>query len=100
MKKSAITHVALPGSRRVVLTGARAMGRVNPHAAVKVLLKLRRKKHLPPLTGRPKTIMTREELADGYGAAKADVDAVVKEFKRFGIQLESSNLATGGTATA
>jgi kumamolisin len=59
-----------------------------------VLLKLRRKKELPDLAGRPSTIMTREELAATYGASDNDVDAVVRTFEKLGLTKVDANAAT------
>ena len=56
------THVAVTGSKRVSLPGARALGRANPHTTIEVSLKLRRKNELPDLTGRPSATLSREEL--------------------------------------
>ena len=56
------THVAVTGSKRVPLPGARALGRANPHTTIEVSLKLRRKNELPDLTGRPSATLSREEL--------------------------------------
>ncbi len=94
MKSSITTHAVVEGSDRTVLPGARAIGRVNPHATIEVSLKLRRKKQLPPLTGRPAKIMTRENLAATYGAVQPDVDKVVKVFSKFGLKVEDANTAT------
>src|ERR1700693_3013794 len=79
------THAAVPGSNRVALPGARALGPTNPHTTIEVLLKLRRKKELPELAGRPSTTMTREELAATYGASEEDLEVVVRAFEKFGL---------------
>ena len=88
------THAAVPGSDRVALPGARALGPTNPHTSIEVLLKLRGKKELPELAGRPSTTMTREELAATYGASEEDLDAVVRAFQRFGLTKVQADPAT------
>jgi kumamolisin len=98
------THHPVAGSRRVALPGARALGRVNPHAPIEVTLKLRRMNQLPPLTGRPAAPMTREAFAERYGASAGDIDKVVQAFQKFGLRRVDANAATrtvrlSGTAT-
>jgi hypothetical protein len=46
------TYVAIPGSERVALPGAQALGPANPHARLEVLIKLRGKKKLPEISTR------------------------------------------------
>jgi kumamolisin len=87
------TH-AIKGSERVPLPGAIATGRANPHTTIEVTLKLRRKKALPALTGRPAAVMTRQQLGDTYGASKDDIDKVVQTFSAFGLKQVDSNPAT------
>ncbi len=88
------THVIVEGSKRVALPGARALGGTNPHSNIEVTLKLRRKKPLPPLKGRPASVMTRRALADTYGATREDVAKVVDAFAKFGLKTEASSEAT------
>ncbi len=92
MKQRAYT--AVPGSTRNVLPGARAVGRTNPQEALKVTIKLRRKKNLPELTSRPKKALTREQLAAAYGASAADAKKVSAVLGQFGLKTVSTNLAT------
>jgi kumamolisin len=80
-----LTHTAGDGSERIALPGAVATGRANPHATISVSLKLRRKRALPAM-GALGAVMTREELGETYGAAQADIDAVVEAFAPFGLQ--------------
>ena len=94
MKNDIHTHAVVEGSERTVMRGARAVSRVNAHSMIEVTLKLRRKKPLPPLDGRPAKTMTRESLASAYGASKLDIDKVVKVFGKFGLKLESADGAT------
>ena len=88
------THVAVTGSKRVPLPGARALGRANPHTTIEVSLKLRRKNELPDLTGRPSATLSREELAEKYGASDDDIDKVVQAFQKFGLKRVEANAAT------
>jgi kumamolisin len=91
---AAETHAVIDGSQRVPLSGARALGRTNPHATIEVTLKLRRKKPLPELNDRPKRPMTREQLAAKYGASKSDIDKVTKAFKKLGLKTMDADEAT------
>jgi hypothetical protein len=50
------------------LPGAVAAGPTNANAVIEVSVKVRCKKALLPLTGRSEAEMTREQLADQYGA--------------------------------
>jgi kumamolisin len=88
------THVTIAGSNRIPLPGARALGSANPHATLEVLLKLRRKKALPELTGRPSAHLTRDELVASYGASDEDINAVVSAFGQFGLTKVDANSAT------
>jgi kumamolisin len=88
------THSTVRGSKRVPLPGARALGRANPHTTIEVSLKLRRKNELPTLTGRPAATMSREELAEKYGASEDDIDKVIEAFQKFGLKRVEANAAT------
>ena len=94
VKSKTNTHAIIEGSHRTVLPGARAVGRVNPHALIQVSVKLRRKKPLPPLDRRPAKIMTRESLVAAYGASKQAIDKVAKALGKFGLKLEHASEAT------
>ena len=88
------THAAVAGSKRVPLPGARALGRANPHTTIDVSLKLRRKAEIADLTGRPAATMSREELAEKYGASADDIDKVVQAFQKLGLKRVEANAAT------
>jgi kumamolisin len=99
------THTAIPGSERVPLAGAKLLGRASPHVKVEVTLKLRRKKALPELTGRPAQPLSRESLAADYGASDDDINRVVRVMSGFGLSQVDVNPATrtvrlGGTVAA
>jgi kumamolisin len=89
-----LTHVAIVGSERAVVPGARAVGGANPNAMIEVSVKLRRKKTMPALTGRPANTLSREEVGNMYGASQADVDKVLETFGKFGLKPVHKNLAT------
>src|SRR5215469_15455110 len=88
------TRATIAGSKRVPLAGARALGRANPHTTIEVSLKLRRKNEIPNLTGRLATTMSREQLAERYGASEDDIDKVVQAFQKFGMKQVEANAAT------
>jgi kumamolisin len=88
------THAPVTGSERKPLPGAVSIGRANAHTVIDVSLKLRRKKSLPALTARPANALTRQQLADQFGAAQSDIDAVGKAFTPFGLKVVEKNSAT------
>lgn len=92
--KADAIYVVLAGGARRALPGARALSRVNPHAMIEVTLKLRRKRKLPELNGRPPKIISRAELAAKYGATEADVKKVSNVFAKWGLKTEYANPAT------
>lgn len=101
MKSS--SHVVLPGSERRVLPGAKSLGVAGPEEWIEVTVKLRRKKPLPEISGRPATRMTREEFEAGYGAAQADIAQVVAVLSGLGLKILQQDAANcsiraGGTA--
>jgi kumamolisin len=88
------THTPIVGSERKPLPGAVSVGRANAHTVISVSVKLRRKNALPMLTGRPAVAMTRQGLAEQFGAAQSDIDAVVQAFTPFGLRVVDTNPAT------
>jgi len=88
------TFAEVPGSDRVALPGARALGPANPHATIEVLLKLRRKKELPDIDNRPQKPISREELANEYGGSEEDMSKVEASIQSFGLQVVSKDPAT------
>ncbi len=85
--------VALEGSRRIPLPGAKALGPTNPNAVIDVLVKVRRKKAVGDLHTRPEPI-GREGVASTYGASAEDIDTVAKTFEKLGLQVVATNPAT------
>jgi kumamolisin len=88
------THAPVPGSNRVILRGSRALGPTNAHTTIEVLLKLRRKQELPDVPFRPERTITRETLAETYGASQDDIDAIVRAFAKFGLRAVHTDPAT------
>lgn len=87
------THIAVAGSSRTALAGARVLGRANAHAIIEVTLKLRRQKPLPELTGRPVESMSRETLAE-YGSSRDDIEKVSSVLGKFGLNTLEANPAS------
>src|SRR5580765_6964357 len=75
------SQTPVKGSDRVPLPGARAIGAAHGEQWVEVTVKVKRKAELPDLAGRPKTKMTREELAAKYGANAQDVEKLAEQFR-------------------
>jgi kumamolisin len=88
------THTPVSGSERRPLPGAVSIGRANANTVITVSLKLRRKNSLPALNGRPAVTLTRQQLADQFGASQPDIAAVVKAFTPFGLKVVETNPAT------
>src|SRR5258708_35125533 len=84
----------IPDSHRVVMPGAEAIGSANPHQNIEVSIKLRRKNALPDFSERPAKLLTREELADSYGASHQDIDADVGIFTKLGLKNTFTDDAT------
>jgi len=87
------THVVLQGSRRVKDPEAKRIGPIDPNQRIDVTIDLAG----PPL---PKTDeyvgekLTPAELAEKFGASKADADKVAKSLKKFGLKVEEVLLAS------
>jgi kumamolisin len=93
-------HAVVSGSQRPVLPGARAIGPANPDEWIEVTLKLRRKAPLPDFTGRPRTILSRADLAARYGAADEDIRKTEKTAERFGLEVIRSDPGTRSVRVA
>ena len=87
-------HVAVPGSERVPLPGSRVIGLANFRTPIEVSIKLRRKRKLPDLKSRPRTLMSRRAFAAKYGASSRDVGKLVNAFASYGLKKVGTNLAT------
>jgi kumamolisin len=93
-KHMALTHVAVAGSKRVPLAGSRLIGRTHPHAEIEVTLKLRRKQALPELDRRPAKILSRDQLAQTYGASEGDINKVKSVFEGLGLKTVHADAGT------
>ena len=99
------SQTPVKGSDRVPLPGARAIGAAHGEQWVEVTVKVKRKAELPDLAGRPKTKMTREELAAKYGANAQDVEKLAEQFRAMGLDVihtdaNSRIVEVGGTVSA
>ncbi len=93
-KPESSAHVLLPGSSRVLRPGAKTLGVADPDEWIEVTIKIRRKKELPDLKDFPAKPLSRQELADQYGADPKDMDTVKKVLTGFGIEILKENLLT------
>ncbi|HTI07394.1 MAG TPA: S53 family peptidase [Puia sp.] len=98
-----LSHVVLKGSSRQMRPGAKVLGVAGPEEWIEVTVKLRRKKPLPELTGRPSAILTRSELEATYGADPADIEKVRTVLTGLGLSIlkedvGSCSVRVGGTA--
>jgi kumamolisin len=91
---NSIEFEPIPDSHRVVMPGAQTIGSANPHQHIEVIVKLRRKQDLPDLSGAPTKLMTREQLAETYGASKEDIDTVVNIYTKLGLKNTYTDAAT------
>lgn len=80
-------HVILGGSTRQVRPGAKVLGAAGPEEWIELTIKVRRKKPLPDITGRPATILTRAELEAEYGADPADMETVKTVLGGLGLKI-------------
>jgi kumamolisin len=79
--------VQLAGSERAPLAGAAPAGQLDTYQRAELTLVLRRRAELPDaILGGP-TFLTREQLAERYGADPADVDLVLRTLAGLGIEI-------------
>ncbi len=82
--------VPIPGSDKVLPSGARYLGPIDPGQRLEVMLTLRPKSRWEePPGGEVQPHITREDLADRYGAAPADVDRVLRFARDNGLDVVS-----------
>jgi kumamolisin len=98
------THVVLPGSNRDKDPDAVRVGAIDPKEKFPVTIGLAGPK-LPRPDEYVGQTLTPTELAEKYGASKADADKVAKSLKKFGLKVDNVSLATrsmsvSGTAAA
>ena len=96
MVKKPAPHKYAPvsGSERTPLKGARVIGRTDPQTVIDVFVKIRRKRELPELNGRPAKTMSRRVLANKYGSSRGDITKVIHTFRRYGLTAVEANPAT------
>jgi kumamolisin len=97
------SHVILRGSNRPVRPGARLLGAAGADEWIEVIVKVRRRKVLPEVTGHPGKALTREQLEAQYGADPADIARVKTVLSGFGLtilkeDLLSCSVRVGGAA--
>jgi kumamolisin len=77
-----------------MVPGSTLIGGADPHLQIEVTVKLRRKQPLPGLPERPSSPITREQLAEDYGAAREDIDAVIQTYTQIGLTSTYTDAAT------
>jgi kumamolisin len=77
--------VELPGSERAPLPGATPAGPLDTTARAEVTLVLRRRAELPEQVIAGPGVLTRDELAERYGADPADVALVTRTLQNLGL---------------
>ena len=87
-----MSHVLLPRSERVRPRTA-LLGPAHADQAIRLTVKLRRKKPIGELPRRPAVILSHDEVAQQFGAEDADARAVIDCLTRLGLVCETPNLA-------
>jgi kumamolisin len=98
------SHVNLPSSMRRLRPGARVLGVAGAEEWIEATIKIRRKKPLPELKGRPVRRLSLGELEAEYGADPAASKLVKSELTRLGMRIiredaVSSSLRVGAPAS-
>jgi kumamolisin len=98
-----VSPVILGGSARQIRPGARVLGAAGKDEWIEVVVKVRRRKPLPDLTGRPAELITREQLETEYGADPADIAKVKMVLGGLGLTILkedpiSCSIRAGGAA--
>ena len=86
--------VQLPGSERAPLAEARPAGQLDTSERAEVTLVLRRRTDIPAEIVEGPTVLTRDELAERYGADPADVDLVRQTLTGLGLAVTAVHPAT------
>ena len=87
------THVVLPGSRRAKDPEAKRIGKLDPKQRIDVTIDLAGPA-LPKADEYVGEKLTPAQLAEKFGASKADADKVAKSLKKFGLKVEEVLLAS------
>ena len=90
------THplVVLPGSERAPLAQAAPAGELDTSERAELTLVLRRRAEIPAEIVAGPTVLTRDELAERYGADPADVDLVRQTLTGLGLEITAVHPAT------
>ncbi len=94
MSDQAQPLVQLPGSERAPLAEARPAGQLDTSERAEVTLVLRRRADIPAEIVEGPTVLTRDELAERYGADPADVDLVRQTLTALGLAITAVHHAT------
>ena len=86
--------VQLPGSERAPLPAASPAGELDTSERAQLTLILRRRAQLPAEIVEGPTVLSRDELAEGYGADPADVDLVRQTLTGLGLEVTEVHPAT------
>jgi kumamolisin len=86
--------VPLPGSERAPLAGATPAGQLDTSERAEVTLVLRRRAQIPAEIVEGPTVLTRDELAEQYGADPADVDLVRRTLGDLGLEVTAVDPAS------
>jgi kumamolisin len=86
--------VQLAGSERSSLPDVTETGPLNTDERAQITLVLRRKAELPEEIVVGPTVLSRDELAEGYGADPADVDLVRQELAGRGLEVTAVHATT------
>jgi len=86
------SRVAVVGSERAPVDGAKVIGVPNPSERIHVTVVVRRKEELPPL-GKSVQIMSHDDLVAGHGATANDLLQVREFAKQFHLQIIAESAA-------
>lgn len=87
-------HTPIDGTHRVPLDGAQAIGPSNPNMTIEVTVKLRRKAAPPVLPDPAAAPLTRDELAEQYGASSSDIETVTTVLEKYGLTVVRTDATT------
>jgi kumamolisin len=88
------SSVRLAGSERASLPDVRDTAPLDPQARAEITLVLRRRAELPEEIVAGPTVLTADQLAEGYGADPADVDLVRRELGSRGLEVTAVHAVT------
>jgi kumamolisin len=86
--------VQLPGSERARLPSATVIGPVDGNQRAEVTVMVRRRAELPAEIVAGPTVLTHDELAEGYGADPADVEQVRQALTSRGLEITAVHAAS------